>query len=83
MFVSSSVQARPQHLNLRSQLCKAEMDVLVVQKWLSERFSLLEVLNGLPYDLIHWGETECYSCHPLLLELHHLVCESHALVRYL
>ena len=77
MLVSSSVQARPQHLHLRHQLGQSEVDVLVVQQGLTEGLPLPQILDGLGDDEVHGGDCQCSTGQSLLLELEHLVGEAH------
>merc|ERR1719370_2588916 len=77
VVVGCSVQPRPEHLHLGEQLCQTEVDVLVVQQRSSERLSLPGVRNCIVDDVDTGREADSRCCQPLLLELHHLVGETH------
>ena len=78
MLVSGPVKSCPQHFHLGHQLCQLEVDVLVVKQRLPEGLPLLEILDGLSYDVVHGLHAEGGAGQPLLLELKHLISEAHA-----
>merc|ERR1719210_1584332 len=78
VVVCRSVQPRPEHLHLCEQLCQTEVDVLVIQQRRSERLPLPGVSNRIVDDVDTGGEADSCCCQPLLLELHHLVGETHS-----
>ena len=78
IFIRSPVHEGPQQLHLSQQLCQPEVDVLVVQERGTKCLSLSDIVNSLVDDVDHGCEAHSTGSKPLLLELDHLVGETHA-----